>query len=83
MREFASILVAALISAALGAAFGWTIGTYAPELLAALFPLRPIDTPVAVATALGAVCGLLLGAGAMTAGLFIAALRARGGDRHK
>jgi hypothetical protein len=82
MREFGLILAAALGSAALGAAFGWAIGRYAPEFLTTIFPFRPIEAPTAVATALGAVSGLVLGAGAMTAGLFIAAMRTRGGGRN-
>jgi hypothetical protein len=77
MREFVSIVVAGFISSLLGAAFGWTIGEYAPEVVEILFPFKPIDEPSRVAPALGAIAGLLLGAITMTAGLFIAALRVR------
>lgn len=79
MREFLTIVAAAFVSSVLGALFGWAIGRFAPEVLSVLFPVVPIQSPPPTAAALGAICGLLLGAGAMAAGLFIAALRQRAG----
>ncbi|MBX3434884.1 MAG: hypothetical protein KF847_16320 [Pirellulales bacterium] len=79
MREFGLILLAALVSSLLGAGFGWMIGRLSPEFLQILFAGTKIRDAASVAAALGAVCGLFLGAASMTAGLLITALRARAG----
>jgi hypothetical protein len=81
MVEFAIILIAGLGSAVLGAGFGWIIGTTTPELIELLFANatndEPVVAPVQVATALGAISGLVLGAGAMAVGLLASAIRSR------
>jgi hypothetical protein len=79
MREFCLILAAALVSSLLGAGFGWLIGHYAPEFFQLLAPWQTINAKDAVGAALGAITGLLLGAGTMAAGLLIGALKARAG----
>jgi membrane protein YqaA with SNARE-associated domain len=77
MREFCLILAAALVSSLLGAGFGWLIGHNVPEIFDLLAPLQQIKAKAAVGAALGAIAGLLLGAGTMAAGLLIAALKSR------
>jgi hypothetical protein len=77
MREFGMILGAALSSAVLGTAFGWLIGRLAPELVELLAEPHFVKSPHRVAAALGAVCGLGLGAAAMSVGLIASALRSR------
>ena len=81
MREFVLIVVAALISAVLGAGFGCLIGAFAPEFVELLARPDPVRSPQRVATALGAVCGLGLGALVMSVGIVASALRARGPER--
>lgn len=78
MREFTMIVVAGLISSVLRAAFGWLIGRLAPEFVELLAKPYQVESPERVATALGAVCGLGLGAVAMSVGLIASAVRARG-----
>ena len=77
MREFAMIACAALVSAALGAIFGWAIGRLAPEFFEVIAPMRQIKEPERVGAALGAINGLMIGAAAMAFGLLIAAIRGR------
>ncbi|MCA9234866.1 MAG: hypothetical protein KDA44_05320 [Planctomycetales bacterium] len=77
MREFGLILLAGVGCAALGAGFGWLLGSYAPEFIQMLAGPRELKAPERVALALGAVNGLLIGAGAMGAGLLVAAIRGR------
>jgi hypothetical protein len=81
MREFFYIFVAALGCSVLGAGGGWLIGRFAPEMLTVISPLTTIESPAAVATALGAINGLLLGAAAMAGGLLIGAIRSRSAGR--
>lgn len=81
MREFCYILAAGLVSSLLGAGFGWLIGHYVPEFLDLLSPIQQIEAKAAVGAALGAINGLLLGAGTMAAGLLIAALKSRPAGR--
>ena len=78
MREFGMIVVAGLISAVLGAVFGWLIGRLAPEFIELLARPDRVRSPDRVAAALGAVSGLGLGAIAMSVALIASALRARG-----
>jgi hypothetical protein len=77
MREFVLIVVAGLFSALLGAGFGWLVGHFASEFVTLLAKPYPVDSPDTVATALGAIVGLGLGAVAMSVGLLASALRTR------
>jgi hypothetical protein len=81
MVEFAIILIAGLGCSVLGAGFGWIIGTTTPEFIELLFANatndEPVAAPVEVAMALGAISGLVLGAGAMAVGLLASAIRSR------
>jgi membrane protein YqaA with SNARE-associated domain len=77
MREFLQIMAAALVSAALGALFGWVIGRYAPEFFEVVAPMREIRQPQRVGAALGAINGLMIGAAAMGFALLIGAIRGR------
>jgi hypothetical protein len=71
-------LIAGLGCAVLGAGFGWAIGTWAPALLGLLFnTFEPVESPQSVATALGAISGLVIGASAMAVGLLTSAIRSR------
>jgi hypothetical protein len=78
MRECGLIVAAGLASALLGAGFGWIIGTNVPEFIQLLFGrFVVVESPVGVATVLGAINGLWIGAAAMAVGLLVAALRVR------
>ena len=77
MREFVLIVVAGLVSAALGAGFGWSVGRFAPEFIELLAGWRTVESPAPVATALGAIVGLFIGAAAMAFGLWLSVLRGR------
>ena len=80
-RDFALIVSAALGSAVLGAGFGWLIGHFAPEFVVLLAMPNPIESPVRVATALGAIVGLGLGMVSMLVVLVAAAIRNRNDRR--
>jgi hypothetical protein len=82
MREFGMIVIGGLISAVLGGGFGWFIGALAPEFVELLAKPNLVRSPERVATALGAVCGLGLGALAMSVGIVASALRTRGRERN-
>jgi hypothetical protein len=81
MREFFQILFAAIGSSLLGAIFGWGIGHFAPEFMVLLAKPFEIQSPQPVAAALGAICGLGLGAIAMSVGVLAAAFKTRYSDR--
>jgi hypothetical protein len=81
MREFSLILFAGLLSALLGAGFGWLVGNYAPEFIALLAKPYSVNSPASVGCATGAIAGLFIGAAAMTIGLLVAALRTRSAAR--
>jgi hypothetical protein len=77
MREFGMIVAAALGSSVLGAGFGWLVGRFAPEFITLLAQPFVVKSPLSIAVAMGAIAGLLIGAGAMAVGLAVAALRGR------
>jgi len=76
MRGFIFILLAGLGCGVLGAGGGWLIGRLSPEFIALVAQPVPVAEAENLGAALGAVSGLLLGAGAMAFGLVIEAFRA-------
>src|SRR5262249_26153208 len=79
MRGFLLIVVAGLGGAALGCGVGWLVGLLSPEFIALVASPSPVTEPGRLGAALGLVCGLLLGALAMSVGLLVDVLRAWAG----
>jgi hypothetical protein len=77
MREFAMIVVAGIVSAVLSAGFGWLIGRLSPEFIQLLAAPIEVKEPERLATAIGVVSGLMIGAAAMVVGLIVSAIRGR------
>jgi hypothetical protein len=71
------ILGAGIVSTVLGAGFGWLIGRLSPEFVQLLAMPIDVKEPERLATAIGAVSGLIIGAAAMVVGLIVSAIRGR------
>jgi hypothetical protein len=70
LRFFVTIVVAAVVSAALGGLFACLIALVSPEFLEGLFSRR-LEDPVRYAVAWGLIAGLFLGAVVMCFCLFL------------
>ena len=70
-------IVGGLFSSILGTGFGWLIGYFAPEFVTLLAGPFEIKSPLQVATAMGAIAGLGIGAAAMAVGLLVSVVRTR------
>lgn len=75
MRGFLLIFGAGLGCAVLGSGLGWVMGWLSPEFVALVVQPFPVAEPERMGTALGLVCGMLLGVSAMAFGLLVDVVR--------
>ncbi|MEW6356004.1 MAG: hypothetical protein AB1696_06755 [Planctomycetota bacterium] len=76
IRNFALILAAAILSAALGGGFGALVAVLSPEFTKECF-FTKVENIVRYAAAVGMIAGLFIGAGAMAFGILVAAVAGR------